>query len=57
MCIIAVRLDMVWKDVRPSEGVVIAEGKGLTLTSSHVRGVGLVATLTSEGPRTSHFVS
>lgn len=57
MCIIAVRLGMVWKDVRPSEGVMIAEGKGLTLTSSHVRGVGLVATLTSEGSRTSHFVS
>ena len=49
ICVISVRLGMVWKDVRPSEGVMIAEGKGLTLTSSLVRSVGLVATLTSEG--------
>ena len=46
--IIAVRLGMTWKDVRPTEGVMIAEGSGFTLTSSIVRGVGLVMGLTSE---------
>ena len=49
ICVIAVRLGMTWKDVRPTEGVMTAEGNGFTLTSSLVRGVGLVTTFTSEG--------
>ena len=47
--VIAVRLGMIWTDVRPTEGVMIAEGNGFTLTSSLVRGIGLVLSFASEG--------
>ena len=47
--VIAVRLGMAWTDVRPTEGVMTAEGNGFTLTSSLVRGVGLVLSFASEG--------
>ena len=47
--VIAVRLGMTWKDVRPTEGVMTAEGNGYTLSSSLVRGVGLVLSFASEG--------
>ena len=49
ICVIAIRLGMTWKDVRPTEGVMTAEGNGYTITSSLVRGVGLVLSFASEG--------
>lgn len=47
--VIAGRLGMTWRDVRPTEGVMTAEGNGYTLTSSLVRGVGLVMSFSSGG--------
>ncbi|MCJ1374251.1 hypothetical protein MMC20_005483 [Loxospora ochrophaea] len=40
--VLAHRLGMGWRDVRPGEGILRAEGNGHTLTSSLVRGFGIL---------------
>ena len=39
---IAHRLGMGWTDLRPEEGIMRAEGRGLTITSTTVRGLGIL---------------
>lgn len=42
------RLGMAWSELRPGEGVMRAEGNGLTLTSSPVRGFGILLQFTQD---------
>ena len=46
IAICAVRLGMRWKDFRPMDGSLIAEGQGQTLISTHVRSIGLILNYT-----------
>ena len=42
MIALAHRLGMLWKDIRPGDGIMRAEGNGQSITSTSVRGFGLL---------------
>ncbi len=46
---LAHRLGMLWKDIRPDDGVMRAEGRGQSITSTTVRGFGLLLQYTLGG--------
>lgn len=46
---LAHRLGMLWKDIRPDHGVMRAEGRGQSITSTTVRGFGLLLQYTLGG--------
>jgi hypothetical protein len=50
-CIVSMvhRMDMVWVDFRPDEGVIRARGAGRSFTASRLRGLGLVIEYDSNG--------
>ena len=47
---IAHRLGMIWRDLRPGDGILRAEGNGHTLSSTSVRSVGILLQYTFDDP-------
>lgn len=50
-CLISLvhRMDMVWVELKPDEGIIRASRKGRTISASRVRGLGLVLEYNSNG--------
>ena len=46
--VMAHRMGMIWKDLRPSEGKLRAEGLGQSISATLVRGLGIVSEYASE---------
>lgn len=51
IAILARRLGMVWKDFRPDDGILRAEGNGHMFTSTMARSIGIVLQYMQSGPR------